>query len=209
MNIETNTVRLLGVAQVLVFVSFLITEGLQATAVGSGSMSDILLSISKRLSLMRISGLAALGQTIVIIALGVLYFVVFYEEYNIIALMALGCILLAAITFTVGKIGANALIPLSQEFVEAGAPDPSYFQTLGDFLYNGVDKRGTELYALFIALGFLLTTYLLYISRSIPRAISIFGLVALCLFLIYQVLQLYERDFFPTAQYLALPYVPY
>ncbi|NCF68991.1 MAG: DUF4386 family protein [Chloroflexi bacterium] len=209
MNIETNTVRLLGVAQVLVFVSFLITEGLQATAVGSGSMSDILLSISKRLSLMRISGLAALGQTIVIIALGVLYFVVFYEEYKIIALMALGCILLAAITFTVGKIGANALIPLSQEFVEAGAPDPSYFQTLGDFLYNGVDKRGSELYALFIALGFLLTTYLLYISRSIPRAISIFGLVALCLFLIYQVLQLYERDLFPTAQYLALPYVPY
>jgi hypothetical protein len=158
---------------------------------------------------MRISGLAALGQTIVIIALGVLYFVVFYEEYKIIALMALGCILLAAITFTVGKIGANALIPLSQEFVEAGAPDPSYFQTLGDFLYNGVDKRGSELYALFIALGFLLTTYLLYISRSIPRAISIFGLVALCLFLIYQVLQLYERDLFPTAQYLALPYVPY
>ena len=209
MNIETNTVRLLGVAQVLVFVSFLITEGLQATAVGSGSMSDILLSISKRLSLMRISGLAALGQTIVIIALGVLYFVVFYEEYKMIALMALGCILLAAITFTVGKIVANALIPLSQEFVEAGAPDPSYFQTLGDFLYNGVDKRGSELYALFIALGFLLTTYLLYISRSIPRAISIFGLVALCLFLIYQVLQLYERDLFPTAQYLALPYVPY
>jgi len=209
MTTDVNTVKLLGVAQVLVFVSFLITEGLQATAVGSGSMSDILLSISKRLSLMRISGLAALGQTIVIIALGVLYFVVFYEEYKIIALMALGCILLAAITFTVGKIGANALIPLSQEFVEAGAPDPSYFQTLGDFLYNGVDKRGSELYALFIALGFLLTTYLLYISRSIPRAISIFGLVALCLFLIYQVLQLYERDFFPTAQYLALPYVPY
>ena len=209
MNTDVNTVRLLGAAQVLVFVSFLITEGLQATAVGSGSMSDILLSISKRLSLMRISGLAALGQTIVIIALGVLYFVVFYEEYKIIALMALGCILLAAITFTVGKIGANALIPLSQEFVEAGAPDPSYFQTLGDFLYNGVDKRGSELYTLFIALGFLLTTYLLYISRSIPRAISIFGLVALCLFLIYQVLQLYERDLFPTAQYLALPYVPY
>jgi hypothetical protein len=209
MTTDVNTVRLLGVAQVLVFVSFLITESLQASAVGSGSISDILVNISKKLTLMQFSGLAALGQTLVIIALGVLYYVVFYEEYKIIALVALGCFLLAAITFTVGKIGANALIPLSQEFVEAGAPDPSYFQTLGDFLYNGVDKRGTELYALFIALGFLLTTYLLYISRSIPRAISIFGLVALCLFLIYQVLQLYERDLFPTAQYLALPYVPY
>ena len=209
MTTDVNTVKLLGVAQVLVFVSFLITESLQASAVGSGSITEILLSISKRLSLMRISGLAALGQTLVIIALGVLYYVVFYEEYKIIAHVALGCFLLAAISSVVGKIGANALIPLSRDFAEAGAPDPSYFQTLGDFLYNGVDKRGTELYALFIALGFLMTTYLLYISRSIPRAISIFGLVALCLFLIYQVLQLYERDIFPTAQYLALPYIPY
>jgi hypothetical protein len=141
--------------------------------------------------------------------MGVLYYVVFYQEYKIIALVALGCFLAAAITFTVGKIGANALIPLSQEFVEAGAPDPSYFQTQGNILYYGVDRRGTELYALFIALGYLLTTYLLYISRSIPRAISIFGLVALCLFLIYQVLQLYDREFLPGAKYLALPYVPY
>ena len=209
MNPDVNTVRLLGAAQVLVFVSYLITESLQASAVGSGNISDILLSISKRLSLMRISGLAALGQTLVIIALGVLYYVVFYEEYKIIALVALGCFLLAAISLVVGKIGANALIPLSRDFAEAGAPDPSYYQTLGDFLYRGVDKRGIELYALFIALGYLLTTYLLYISRSIPRAISIFGLVALCLALIYQVLQLYERDFFPTAQYLALLYFPY
>jgi hypothetical protein len=209
MTTDVNTIKLLGVAQVLVFVSFLITESLQASAVGSGSISDILLSISKRLSLMRISGLAALGQTLVIITLGVLYYVVFYKEYKIIALVALGCFLLAAISLVVGKIGANALIPLGRDFAEAGAPDPSYFQTLGDFLYNGVDKRGTELYALFIALGYLLTTYLLYISRSIPRAISIFGLVALCLFLIYQLSQLYERDSFPRAQLLALPYVPY
>ena len=204
-----DTVRLLGAAQVMIIIAFFITEALQASAVGSGSISDILVNISKKLNLMRISNLAALGQTLVIIAMGVLYYVVFYEEYKIIALVALGCFLLAAISLVVGKIGANALIPLSRDFAEAGAPDPSYFQTLGDFLYNGVDKRGTELYALFIALGFLLTTYLLYISRSIPRAISIFGLVAICLLLVYNVLQLYDREFLPGAIILGLPYVPY
>ena len=67
--------------------------------------------------------------------------------------MALGCFLVAAITFTVSKIGTNALIPLSQEFVGAGAPESSYFQTLGDFLYNSVDKRGYEIYGLFNELG--------------------------------------------------------
>ncbi len=209
MNTDMNTVRLLGVAQVMIIVGYFITEALQASAVGSGSISDILVNISKKITLMRISNLAALGQTLVIIALGVLYYVVFYKEYKIIALMALGCFLVAAISTVVSKIGAYALIPLSQKFVEAGAPEPSYFQTQGDFLYYGVDRRGLELNALFIYLGFLLANYLLFISRSIPRPIAIFGLVAICLILIYQVLRLYDPEFLPGAAILAIPYVPY
>ncbi len=204
-----NTVKLLGVAQILVIVSYFITEGLQASAVGSGSISDILVNISKKLTLMRISNLAALGQTLVIITTGVLYYVVFYKEYKIIALVALGCFLVAAISLLVGKIGANALIPLSQEFVEAGAPESSHFQTLGNFLYYGVNRRGIELYGVFMSFGFLLANYVLYISRSIPRPISIFGFVAICLLIIYQVLQLYDREFLPGASILGIPYVPY
>jgi len=209
MSIDFNTVRLLGAAQVLVIVSFLVTELLQASAVGSGSISDILVNVSKKLTLARISNLVALGQILIIIAMGVLYYVVFYKEYKIIALVALGCFLVAAIMTAVGKIGANALIPLSQEFVEAGAPKSSHFQTQGDFLYYSVDRRGIELYGLFMSLGFLLANYLLYISRSIPRPISIFGLVAICLLIIPQVLTLYDREFLPGASILGLPYVPY
>ncbi len=158
---------------------------------------------------MRIANLLALGESLAVIAMGVLYYVVFYKEYKIIALVALGCFLVAAISTTVSKIGANALIPLSQEFVEAGAPESSYFQTLGDFLYYGVDRRGIELYGLFMSLGFLLANYVLYISRSIPRPISIFGFVAICLLIIYQVLQLYDREFLPGAMILAIPYAPF
>ncbi len=209
MNTDLNTVRLLGAAQVIVIVGFLITEALQASAVGSGSISDILANISKKLTLMRISSLVALGQSLVIVVLGVLYYVVFYKEYKIIALVALGCFMVAAVATVVSKIGANALIPVSQEFVEAGAPEPSYLQTLGDFLYNSVDRRGIELYGFFIFMGFLLANYLLFISRAIPRPISIFGLVAISLILIYQLLLLYDRDFLPGAYILALPYVPY
>ena len=190
MNTGVNTVRLLGVAQVMVIVSYLVTEQLLTSVVGfePGSISDTLVKISKKLTLVRISNLVALGQTLIIIATGVLYYVVFYKEYKIIALIALGCFLIAAIGTVISKIGVNALIPLSQEFVEAGSLESSYFQTPGDFLYYGVDRRGIELYGLFMSFGFLLANYVLYISRSIPRPISIFGFVAICLLIIYQVL---------------------
>jgi hypothetical protein len=203
-----NTVRLLGVAQVMVFVGIMITGGFLASAVGSGSISDILVNITKNPTRMRISNLVALGESLAIIAMGVLYYVVFHKEYKIIALVALGCFLVAAITFTVGKIGANALIPLSQKFVEAGAPEASYFQTLGDFLYNGVDRRGYDIHILFNSLGFLLVNHLLYTSGYIPRALSIWGLAAVCLVSIPTLLVLYDRDI-TLAMILGLPYVPF
>jgi hypothetical protein len=209
MNTDINTVRLLGASQVIVFVGILIAGGILSSVVGSGSISDILVNISKNPNRVRISNLIALGESLAVITMGVLYYVVFYKEYKIIALLALVCFMVAAITFAIGKIGTNALIPLSQEFVEAGAPEASYFQTLGDFLYNGVDKRGFEIYVLFNNLGFLLTSYLLYISRSIPRAISVWGIAAVLLALIPGVLTLYDREFLPGLMILALPYAPY
>ena len=160
-----NTVRLLGAAQLIVIVGALITDRLLASALGSGSISDILVNISKNLTRMRISNLAALGQILAIIVMGVLYYVVFYKEYAIIALVALGCFLVAAIASALSKIGANALIPVSQKFVEAGAPESSYFQTLGDFFYYGVDRRGYEIQMLFTGLGFLLQ------MRRMPRPV--------------------------------------
>jgi hypothetical protein len=115
MNTDVNTVRLLGAAQLIVIVGSLIMDSLLSSAVGSGSMSDILMNISKNLPQMRFSNLVALGQTLAIVVMGVLYYVVFYKQYKIIALVALGCFLIAGITIAISKIGANALIPLSQE----------------------------------------------------------------------------------------------
>jgi len=209
MNAEMNTIRLLGAAQLLVIVGGMLSGLLLTSVVGSGGISDILVNISKNLTRMRISNLVALVQSFVIVVLGVLYYFVFYKEYKIIALVALGCFLAAAITLAVSKIGAYALIPLSQEFVEAGAPASSYYQTLGDFLYSGVDRRGYDIQMLFMGLGLVLWSYLLYISKLIPHGLAVWGLVAIILLLISALLQLYDRDFFRPAMILALPYAPY
>jgi len=210
MNIEMNTIRLLGAAQLMVLVGGVITERLLASAVGSGSISDKLVNISNNLTLMRISNLVGLVESFLIVVLGVLFYIVFNKEYKIIALVALGCFLAEAITLAVGKIGAYALIPLSQEFVEAGAPEPSTFQTLGNFLYDGFDRQGYDIHMLFFCWGGILWYYLFYISRYIPRALSVWGLAAACLLLIPSLLLLYDRDFKShPVMILALPYLPY
>ncbi len=77
MNTDINTVRLLGAAQLIVIIGALITDRLLASAVGSGSISEILVNISKDLKRMRISNLAALGLSLAIVVMGVLYYVVF------------------------------------------------------------------------------------------------------------------------------------
>jgi hypothetical protein len=208
MNTDINTIRLLGAAQLFVFVASLFSERLLASAVGSGGISDRLVNISNNLALMRISNLVALVNTLGIVVLAVLFYTVFNKQYPIIALVALGSFLAEAITLAVSKLGAYALIPLSQKFVEAGAPEPSYFQTLGDFLYHGVDRQGYNIHMLFFCLGGILWYYLFYVSRCIPRVLSVWGLAAVCLLSIPVLCVLYDRDF-TLAMVMGLPYAPY
>lgn len=70
------------------------------------------------------------------------------------------------------------LLALSQHFVKAGAPDASYFQTLGASLKD-VNEWVGELIAIVFPLSALMLYYVLYRSRLIPRWLSGWGLLAL------------------------------
>jgi Na+/proline symporter len=194
MNTSKNTIRLLGAAFLVVFVASMLSGSLLNAATGSGSISDILVSISNNLTLMRISILVELVTSIGIVVLAALLYVVFHKQNKIIALVALGWWLAEAVTLAVSKIGAFALIPLSLEYVKAGVPDSSYFQTLGDFFYYGFDRQGWAIHMLFFCLGGILWYYLFYRSKYIPRVLSVWGLVAVSLVSINVMLVLFDRN---------------
>ena len=209
MNTEMSTIaRLLGAAQLAVFAGAMISERLLAPVVTSDNVSDALVNISSNLSRVRASNLVALLTSVAIIVLGVMFYLAFHQQYKIIALVALGLFVAEAITLAVGKMGAYALIPLSQEFVEAGTPEFSHFQTWGSFLYHDVDRMGYNIHMLFFCLGGILWYYLLVVSSCIPRALSIWGLVAICLLTLPVLLVLYNRDW-TYLDILALPYAPF
>jgi hypothetical protein len=208
MNTDLTTIRLLGAAQLIVFAGAMLSERLLASAVGSGHISEKLVNISNNLVRMRISNVVSLVTSLAIVALGVLFYAAFQDRYKVIALVALGFFLAEAITLAASKIGAYGLMPLSQEFVKAGAPEASHFQALGDFLYDGVDRRGYDIHMLFFCLGGILWYYLLFVSRCVPRALSIWGLAAICLLTIPVLAVLYNRDW-TGPMILGLPYAPF
>jgi hypothetical protein len=203
-----SVIRLLGAAQLAVFVASLVSERLLASVVGSEPVASMLVSVSRNLTRMRISNLVALLNSLAIILLAVMFYAVFYKQYRTIALAGLVLFVAEAITLAVSKVGAYGLIPLSQEFVEAGAPEPSHFTTLGRFLYHGLDRLGYDIHMLFFCLGGILWYYLLLSSRLVPRPLAIWGLVAICLLTVPTVLVLYRRAPTPL-MILGLPYAPF
>ena len=208
MNTGIGTARLLGAAQLAVFLGALLSDRLLKSAVGTGSIADKLVSISNNVARLRISNLVALLTSVAIVVLGVLFYVALHKEYRIVALVALAFFVAEGITLAGSKIGTYALIPVSQEFADAAAPPPSYLQTLGDFLYHGVDRGGYDIHMLFFCLGAILWYALLYASRAIPRGLAMWGVVAAVLLLVPTLLALYDRDL-TFALILGLPYAPY
>jgi len=93
------------------------------------------------------------------------------------ALVALGWWLAEAVALAVSTLGAYALIPLGLEYVGAGTPASSYHQTLGT-LFLGVDQNAAAIHMLFFCLGAIMRYYLMFQSRVVPRALSLWGLVA-------------------------------
>ncbi len=73
--------------------------------------------------------------------------------------------------------GYLLLITLSQQFVQAGAPDSSYFQTLGALVYAG-NRWGNVLSLLAFSIGALLYYIIFYRTKLVPRWLSGWGLVA-------------------------------
>ena len=81
----------------------------------------------------------------------------------------------------VGIVATLLLIPLSQEFLKAGAPQGSWFQTLGDVLKHAKFLGLTQLSLPMLGLGGLLFTWMLFRYRLVPRLISVVGLIGYAL----------------------------
>jgi hypothetical protein len=122
-----------------------------------------------------------------------------YDEA--LALGAVGFRLMEGVLYIVSVIGLILLLTLSQEFVKAGAPDSSYFQTLGVLLLTGYNWVGNVPMLLAWCLGALMYYYIFYQTRLIPRWLSAWGLLGASLVIVASMLVMFRFiDIWSTAQ---------
>jgi hypothetical protein len=133
------------------------------------------------------------------------------REYNRgLALGAVGFRTFEGVLRFVAVCGLLLLITLSQQFVKAGAPDSSYFQTLGVLLVAGYRWVANVGSLLAFSIGCLLYYIIFYRTKLVPRWLSGWGLVAGILSMLSCLLVMFGlmAPFSTEQVVLALPMLP-
>ncbi len=109
--------------------------------------------------------------------------------------LAFGAAGFRVIEGTVDVVGALLyflLLALSQEFVKAGAPASSYFQTADVLIYTGINWFRDVAMVLPFGIGALMYDVVFYQFRLVPRWITVWGLVGITLTIISALLVMFN-----------------
>ncbi len=108
--------------------------------------------------------------------IGIALYPVLRPYHEGLALGAAGFRIMEGVFDIVGVIGLLALLNLSREFVKAGAPAASHFQTLGALLTAGSDWVNSVAVLVTWCIGALMYYAIFYQFRLVPRWLSAWGL---------------------------------
>jgi hypothetical protein len=175
-EIQMDYYRKLAISAGVLFIIYDIVDFSSFPFLGPVNATNYLVSASAN------AGLVGTGAILLIIggtcAIGIvvsLYPVL--KKFNAgLALGAVGFRISEGVLRCVAVCGYLLLITLSQQFVQAGAPDSSYFQTLAVLVKEGHDwVNGVSLLA--FSIGALLYYIIFYRTKLVPRWLSGWGLI--------------------------------
>lgn len=122
-----------------------------------------------------------------ILLIPVFLFPILKKHNEALALGYVGFRFLEAVLIIVIESFRLSLINVSQDYLNGGGMDASYFQNIGSAI-QAVSGWTFSLYVIVFALGALILYFVLYNSKLIPRIISAWGFIAAALMLIGTVL---------------------
>ena len=186
MNSYRKTARIVGLLFIIAtgapLLSFLFTGSLNAP--------DYLIKVSENETQVIVGALLELVFSVACASIAIGMYPVLKKHNVGLALGAVGLRLIEGILYIISVIGLLSLLTLSQEFIKAGVPDASYFQSLGTLLLAVRDWAGL-LGSITFILGALMYYYVFYKSKLIPRWLSTWGLIGVPFWIVAALLQMF------------------
>jgi hypothetical protein len=207
MNTHRKNAILAGVFYIIATVAPISTfffVGFLGGEIGGETIPDYLVTVSANENRVVIGMLIELIYALSVVGIIVMLFPILKKHNEASARGFFALRFIEAIFTIVGSLILLTLLTLSQEFVKAGAPDASYFQTTGDLLLAARDWAFLIGSGLVWSLSAVILNYLLYQSKLIPRWLSVWGLVGAILSFATYLLRFFgialpEIAFYPIA----------
>jgi len=179
MNSNRKTAIIVGV----LFIAATVAGILSRVVMPSLNAPDYLINVSANENQMIIGALFEFTMAVLIAGIPIWMYPILKKHNEALALGYVVTRIIEVVIFTVGVISLLTLLTLSQEFVKAGAPDASYFQTSGTLLLAVREWGGGVCSSIVFSLSALILNYILYRSKLIPRWLSGWGLIGAILYL--------------------------
>jgi hypothetical protein len=196
MDSNRKTAIIVGV----LFITAMVSSLLSGVFSGSIDDPDYLTAVSANENQVLIGVLLMLTLTASVVAIPIVMFPILKKHNESLALGYVGAKIFEGFFDAVIAISLLLLVTLSREFVKAGAPVASYFQTSGALLLALYDWSSVPENFPY-GLGALIFSYLLYKSKLIPRWLSGWGLIGATLMLATGLIRMFD----PSLIYGALP----
>jgi hypothetical protein len=190
MNSNKRTGRITGVLFLLIFIAGVsIYQFLQSPLF----TENFLISTSSSSNQIIISVLLGILSGITSIIIAIILFPIFKKHSYSLALMYLAFCILSFIAMSIDNISVLSLLELSKEYINSGTEDAASFEILGTMLYK---KHWWTHYLTLLISCFpvFVLYYTLFISKLVPKAIAVFGMIAAILMFIEILLSLFGQS---------------
>ena len=195
MNTSRKHARWAGVFYIIATVAPILTAfsiGFLGGGVTGEASPDYLANLAANEMQVLIGMLIELVWAIAVVGIIVTLFPILKKHSEALALGFSSLRFIEATSVVIGTIILLTLWTLGQEFVKAGAPDASYYQTLGTLLLAAREWAFMIGSGLIWSLSALILNYILFQSKLVPRWLSGWGLVGAALSLATYLLQFFS-----------------
>jgi hypothetical protein len=169
MNSNRKTAIIVGVLFITATVAYSLGDYFLQPILGC---SDYLTKASENENQVMIGTLLVLIDCVAVAGIGIVMYPFLKKHNETSAFGYAGARIAEGVLFSVNVIPILTLLTLSKDFVMEGAPDASYYQTLGTLLIAAGDWAFLLGFGVAFTLSALILNFVLYQSKLVPRWLS-------------------------------------